>query len=94
MFDINNLASIKVGLASPEKIREWSHDSEHSLDDDNAEYRNEESLMTEDGSEYRNDRRPNRGPANNYSANMGNNRQDMDSQSIVNDIIQDSKTNE
>jgi DNA-directed RNA polymerase, beta'' subunit, predominant form len=70
------------------------HDSEHSLDDDNAEYRNEESLMTEDGSEYRNDRRPNRGPANNYSANMGNNRQDMDSQSIVNDIIQDSKTNE
>ena len=25
MFDVNNLASIKVGLASPEKIREWSH---------------------------------------------------------------------
>lgn len=24
MFDVNNLASIKVGLASPEKIREWS----------------------------------------------------------------------
>src|SRR5574344_204033 len=33
------------------------HDSEHSLDDDNAEYRNEESLMTEDPSEYRNDKR-------------------------------------
>jgi len=29
------------------------HDSEHSLDDDNAEYRNEESLMTEDPSDYR-----------------------------------------
>ena len=25
MFDVNNLVSIKVGLASPEKIREWSH---------------------------------------------------------------------
>ena len=25
MFDVNKLASIKVGLASPEKIREWSH---------------------------------------------------------------------
>jgi len=25
MFDVNDLASIKVGLASPEKIREWSH---------------------------------------------------------------------
>jgi len=25
MFNVNDLASIKVGLASPEKIREWSH---------------------------------------------------------------------
>jgi DNA-directed RNA polymerase subunit beta' len=25
MFDVNNLAAIQVGLASPEKIREWSH---------------------------------------------------------------------
>ena len=25
MFDVNELSSIKVGLASPEKIREWSH---------------------------------------------------------------------
>ncbi len=25
MFDVEKLASIKVGLASPEKIREWSH---------------------------------------------------------------------
>ena len=25
MFDVNDLASIKVGLASPEKIRSWSH---------------------------------------------------------------------
>ena len=25
MFDANNLAAIKVGLASPENIREWSH---------------------------------------------------------------------
>ena len=25
MFDVSNLNSIKVGLASPEKIREWSH---------------------------------------------------------------------
>jgi len=25
MFDVNDLAKIKVGLASPEKIREWSH---------------------------------------------------------------------
>ena len=25
MFDVNQLASIKVGLASPERIREWSH---------------------------------------------------------------------
>ena len=25
MFDVKNLASIKVGLASPERIREWSH---------------------------------------------------------------------
>ena len=25
MFDVDKLASIKVGLASPEKIREWSH---------------------------------------------------------------------
>ena len=25
MFDVNDLSSIKVGLASPEKIREWSH---------------------------------------------------------------------
>ena len=24
-FDVNNLSSVKVGLASPEKIREWSH---------------------------------------------------------------------
>jgi len=33
------------------------HDSEHSFDDDNAEYRNEESLMTEDPGDYRNDKR-------------------------------------
>lgn len=25
MFDVNDLSSIKVGLASPEKIRQWSH---------------------------------------------------------------------
>ena len=25
MFDVNQLASIKVGLASPERIRSWSH---------------------------------------------------------------------
>ena len=25
MFDVEKLSSIKVGLASPEKIREWSH---------------------------------------------------------------------
>ena len=25
MFDVNRLASIKIGLASPERIREWSH---------------------------------------------------------------------
>ena len=25
MFELNNLAAIKVGIASPEKIREWSH---------------------------------------------------------------------
>ena len=25
MFEINNFASIKIGLASPEKIREWSN---------------------------------------------------------------------
>ena len=25
MFDVNDLSSIKVGLASPDKIREWSH---------------------------------------------------------------------
>jgi len=25
MFDVNNLATIKVGLASPERIRQWSH---------------------------------------------------------------------
>ena len=25
MFDVKNLATIKVGLASPERIREWSH---------------------------------------------------------------------
>jgi len=25
MFELNNLASIKIGIASPEKIREWSH---------------------------------------------------------------------
>ena len=25
MFDVNRLASIKVGLASPERIRQWSH---------------------------------------------------------------------
>ena len=25
MFDVNNLAAIQIGLASPEKIREWSH---------------------------------------------------------------------
>ena len=25
MFDVNQLAAIKVGLASPERIREWSH---------------------------------------------------------------------
>src|SRR5574344_2305574 len=25
MFELNNLASIKVNIASPEKIREWSH---------------------------------------------------------------------
>lgn len=35
------------------------HDSEHSLDDDNAEYRNEESLMTEDPGDYHNDKKPN-----------------------------------
>ena len=25
MFDVSKLASIKVGLASPDRIREWSH---------------------------------------------------------------------
>ena len=25
MFELNNLASIKIGIASPEKIREWSY---------------------------------------------------------------------
>ena len=25
MFDVKNLSSIKVGLASPEVIRQWSH---------------------------------------------------------------------
>ena len=25
MFDVNNLVAIQIGLASPEKIREWSH---------------------------------------------------------------------
>lgn len=25
MFDINDLKSIKISLASPEKIRSWSH---------------------------------------------------------------------
>ena len=25
MFDVNRLASIKIGLASPERIRKWSH---------------------------------------------------------------------
>ena len=25
MFDINDLKSIKISLASPEKIRAWSH---------------------------------------------------------------------
>ena len=25
MFDVKKLAAIQVGLASPEKIREWSH---------------------------------------------------------------------
>ena len=25
MFDLNNLDSIQIGLASPEKIRKWSH---------------------------------------------------------------------
>lgn len=25
MFDVNNLVSIQIGLASPDKIREWSH---------------------------------------------------------------------
>ncbi len=25
MFELNNLASIRIGIASPEKIREWSH---------------------------------------------------------------------
>ena len=25
MFDVNRIQAIQVGLASPEKIREWSH---------------------------------------------------------------------
>ena len=25
MFELNNLASMRIGIASPEKIREWSH---------------------------------------------------------------------
>ena len=25
MFELNNFDSIKIGIASPEKIREWSH---------------------------------------------------------------------
>ena len=25
MFELNNLASVKIGIASPEKIKEWSH---------------------------------------------------------------------
>ena len=25
MFELNNFEKIKIGLASPEKIREWSH---------------------------------------------------------------------
>ncbi len=25
MFELNNLASVKIGIASPDKIREWSH---------------------------------------------------------------------
>ena len=25
MIDVNNLVAIQIGLASPEKIREWSH---------------------------------------------------------------------
>ena len=25
MFDVNRIAAVQVGLASPEKIREWSH---------------------------------------------------------------------
>ena len=25
MFELNNLASIRIGIASPEKIREWSY---------------------------------------------------------------------
>ena len=25
MFELNNFEKIKIGIASPEKIREWSH---------------------------------------------------------------------